>query len=185
MMTTHFDDELQKMLDGTVAHLEEELASLRSNRPSVELVERMPVMLYDQPMTIRQLGSLSIEPPRTVLVSLWDQNAVGPVVKAIQEAQVGLSVTNDGNTVRATMAELTSERREELAKTVKKTAEAARISIRNHRDEVMKKVKGAKEAKEITEDDEFSIRDALQKKVDAANKRVDELTERKLTSIAE
>lgn len=185
MIATHFDDELQKMLDGTVQHLADELASLRSNRPSVELVERITVNYYDQAMSIRQLGSLSIEPPRTVLIGLWDQNAVAPVVKAIQDAQVGLSVTNDGNTVRATMAELTSERREELAKTVKKTAEAARISIRTHRDDVMKKVRAAKDAKELTEDDEFSLKDALQKKVDAANKRVDELTDKKLASIAE
>lgn len=184
MITTHFDDELGKALDATVARLGEELASLRSNRPSVELVERIHAQYFDQPMAINTLGTLSIEPPRTVRITLWDQNAVAPVVKAIQDAQVGLSVSNDGLTVRATMAELTAERREELARTVKKTAEAARISIRTHRDDVMKKVKAAKEAKEITEDDEFSLKDALQKRVEAANRKVDELVDAKLAGIA-
>lgn len=184
-MTNDFDKHLQAELDGAVAHLSDELAALRSSRPSVDLVERIPVTYYDQPMTVRQLGSLSIEPPRTVLITLWDQNAVSPVVKAVQDAQVGLSVSNDGLTVRATMAALTSERRDELAKTVRKTAEAARISIRGHRDDAMKKVRAAKDAKEITEDDEFSIKDALQKIVDGANKRVDELVDAKLAGIAE
>lgn len=185
MITTHFDDELKKNLDATVAHLAEELSSLRSNRPSVDLVERISLSYFDQPMTVRQLGSLSIEPPRTVLVTLWDQNAVAPVVKAIQDAQVGLSVTNDGMTVRATMGTLTAERREELAKTIKKASEGARIAVRNGRDDMMKKVKSAKEAKEITEDDEASLKKDLQKVVDNANKQIDDLTEAKLTSIAE
>jgi ribosome recycling factor len=183
-MNPTFDTDLQSGLDSVIAHLAEELSSMRSNRPSVDLVERISLVYYDQPMNIRQLGSLSIEPPRTVLITVWDQNAVAPVVKAIQDAQVGLSVSNDGLTIRASMAELTSERREELAKSIKKTSEGTRITIRNERDDTMKKIKAAKEAKEITEDDERTIKDKVQKVVDAANKRVDELTEQKLTSIA-
>lgn len=185
MITTHYDDELKAKLDATVEHLNQELTGMRSNRPSVDLVERISVEYFGSPMTVRQLGSLSIEPPRTVLVTLWDQNAVAPVVKAIQDAQVGLSVTNDGMTVRATMGTLTTERREELAKTIKKASEGARISVRNERDDSMKKVKAAKDAKEITEDDETSLKKDLQKVVDAANKRIDELTDAKLAGIAE
>jgi ribosome recycling factor len=180
-----FDTQLQTELDDTINHLGEELAALRSNRPSVELVEKITVMHYGQPMTVRQLGSLAIEAPRTVLITLWDQTAVAPVVKAIQDAQVGLSVTNDGMTVRATMAVLTSERREELTRTVKKTGEASRIAIRNQRDDVMKKVRAAKDAKELTEDDEFSLKERLQGIVERANRRVDELVDQKLAAIAE
>jgi len=180
-----FEKTLAAELDLTVAHLGDELAALRSSRPSVELVERIGVQLYDQPMTVQQLGSLSIEAPRTVLITLWDQNAVAPVVKAIQDAQVGLSVSNDGMTIRASMAALTSERREELARTIKKTAEGSRIAIRNQRDDVMKKVRAAKDAKEITEDDEFSLKERLQATVERANKRVDELVDKKLAGIAE
>lgn len=180
-----FEKNLQTELDATLAHLAEEMSALRSSRPSVELVEKMTVMHYGQPMTIQQLGSLSIEAPRTVNVTLWDQTAVQPVVKAIQDAQVGLSVTNDGMTVRATMAALTGERREELTKTVKKTAEATRIAIRNHRNDAIKKVTAAETAKEITKDDTRSIEEKLQGIVDKANKRVDELVEQKLAAIAE
>ncbi len=184
-MINDYDKNLQSELDATVSHLAEELAALRSSRPSVDLVERISLMYYDQPMTVRQLGSLSIEPPRTVLITLWDQNAVSPVVKAIQDAQVGLSVSNDGLTIRASMAALTSERREELAKTVKKTSEGSRITVRNQRDDYMKKIRAAKDAKELTEDDEFSIKKALEAIVDRANKRIEELTEQKLAAISE
>ena len=185
MITTHFDDELKAELDATVARHTEELAAMRSNRPSVDLVERISLEYYGQPMTIRQLGSLGIEPPRTVLVTVWDQNAVAPVVKAIQDAQVGLSVSNDGMTIRATMGTLTAERREELAKTIKKALESARISVRNHRDEVMKRIKAAHDAKEITEDDVASIKKAVEAVVADANKRLEDLTDAKLASIAE
>ncbi len=184
-MNNEFAKNLQESLDATLAHLAEEMSALRSSRASVELVEKISLLHYGQPMTIQQLGSLSIEAPRTVVITLWDQTAVAPVVKAIQDAQVGLSVANDGLTIRASMAALTSERREELTKTVKKTAEGTRISIRNERDDAMKKVRAAKDAKEITEDDVASIKNDLQKHVDAANKRVDELVDGKLASIAE
>jgi ribosome recycling factor len=184
-MTNDYDKHLQSELDITVERLKQDLAALRSSRASVELVEKISLIHYGQPMTIQQLGSLAIEAPRTVVITLWDQTAVAPVVKAIQDAQVGLSVTNDGMTVRASMAALTSERRDELTKTVKKTAEASRIAIRNQRDDSMKKVRAAKDAKEITEDDERSIKDALQGIVDRANKKVDALVDAKLESIAE
>jgi ribosome recycling factor len=184
-MNPDFTSDLKTELETTVAHLKEELGALRSSRPSVELVERITVMHYGQPMTVRQLGSLSIEAPRTVLVTLWDQTAVSSVVKAIQDAQVGLSVTNDGLTIRASMAALTSERRDELTKTIKKVGEASRIAVRNQRDDAMKKLRTVKDAKEVTQDDEFRIKDQLQGLVDKANKQLDEIVDAKLEAIQE
>ncbi len=172
-------------LTAAVNHLKTELAGIRSNRPSIEIVENITAIYYDQPMAINQLGSLSIQPPRTILINLWDKEAVAPVMSAIQNANVGLSLSNEGNTIRATVTALSGERREELARLVKKHAESTRITIRTHRDDVMKALKTGKEKKELTEDQEFTFREAAQKRVEKANAEVETLVENKLASISE
>src|SRR5258708_4019122 len=145
MPDTPYIKHLDTQLTNAVGHLKTELAGIRSNRPSIELVQNITAVYYDQPMPINQLGSLSILPPRTILINLWDKEAVAPVMGAIQNAGAGLSISNDGNTIRATVTALSGERRDELARLVKKNAEAARISVRNHRDETMKALKASKE----------------------------------------
>ena len=160
-MTDHIAA-LEGHLTNTVSHFKEELSAIRGNRPSLELVENIRLTYYDQPMTIKQLGSLSIEPPRNILITVWDQAAVTTVMKAIQDAQVGLSTSNEGTTIRASMSALTAERKEELTKMVKKMAEGTRITIRNQRDDAMKGIRAAKEDKEISEDQEYSLKDRVQ-----------------------
>jgi ribosome recycling factor len=132
-ISEQFLKDLETALAGVVGKFKQELGQLRGNRPSPEMVQDLRVNVYDQNLTIRELGSLSILPPRTIQISLWDAAAVGAVAKAIEAAHLGLSITNDGNNIRATLSSLGDERREEMAKLVKKTAEAARIQIRGKR----------------------------------------------------
>src|SRR6266481_4268749 len=98
--------ELESNLRIVVGKLTEELRSVRSNRPSVDILETVTVMYYDQPTPINQLGSISIQPPRDILISIWDKAAVGPVMKGIEDAKIGLRATNDGNTVRVYLPSL-------------------------------------------------------------------------------
>ena len=177
--------ELESALKVVGDKLHEELRAIRGNRPSVDLLADIKVNYYDQWMTIKQLGSLSVLPPRSVQVGIWDKNAVGAVVKAIENAKVGLSVTNDDNNVIATLSPLGNERREELTKLVKKTSEGYRIQIRAKRDEAIKKLKEAETAKQAGEDEVFKTKEKIQKAVDEANKKVEELVENKLKELAE
>lgn len=176
---------LEAALAGVTAKLKQDLGQVRSNRPSAELVQDIRVNIYDQNLTLRELGSLSVLPPRTLQISVWDKNAVGAVAKAIEAAHLGLSVTNDGNNIRATLSPLGDERREEMAKLVKKTAEAARIQIRSRRDEAMKHLKDAENKKEITEDDAFKGKEKMQKAIEKANGEVESLAEDKLKELGE
>ena len=176
-----FEAELKFLAD----KLGEDLKMIRSNRPSVELVEGIRVNIYDQNMTIQQLGSITLQPPRDVIISVWDKNAVGAVAKAIEDAKIGLSVSHDGNNIRASLPILTDERKAELSKLVKKTVEEARIQVRTRRDEVMKKVKATKDSKEINEDQEFKLKEKLQKTVDDANGNIEKSLEAKLREISE
>lgn len=185
MTSEAYVKELEAALAKVTEKLREELSAIRGARPSVELVENIKVSYYEQLLPIKQLGSLSIVPPRGVQVAVWDKSAVGAVVKAIEAAQIGLTVSNDGSMVRATLSPLGDERRGELTKLVKKTVEGARIQLRHHRDEAIKKVKGAEEKGELNEDDVFKAKEKIQKAVDDANEEAEKMLEGKLKELSE
>ncbi len=176
--------EFEAALKTAVFKLNEDLKMIRSNRPSVEIIENIRVNIYEQNMTIQQLGSISIQPPRDILISVWDRAAVGAVSKAIEEAKIGLSVSTDGNVIRASLPVLTDERKAELSKLVKKTIEEARIRVRGERDEVMKKIKKAEDDKELSEDVAFKAKEKAQKLVEEENKKIEGMMEGKIREIS-
>jgi len=180
-----FIKELEGALNAAVQKLHEELGGVRSNRPSVGLVENIMVECYGQAMPVKQVGSLGVRPPRDIEITVWDQSIVATVAKAIQDAKVGLSVSNDGNIVHATLPSMTDERRAEFSKLVKRMAEEARIKIRAHRDDVIKKIKAAEADKKLDEDAAFRGKEKVQKIVDETNKKVETMLEGKLKELAE
>jgi ribosome recycling factor len=186
-MTTSesFLKDLDAALAGVVGKLKQDVGAIRGNRPSPDMLQDLKINVYDQTLTIRELWSLSVLPPRTIQITLWDKDAVAAVTKAIEEAHMGLSVNNDGLNIRATLSPLGDERREEMSKLVKKTAEAARIQIRGKREDTMKRLKDAEARKEATEDDVFKTREKIQKAVDKANKDVEAMVEGKLAELGE
>ncbi len=180
----HLKD-LETALRAIVGKLGEELRAVRGNRPSADLVADIKVNLYDEELTIKQLGSLSVMPPRGIQINVWDKNAVGAVAKAIENAKIGLSVSNDGNNVLATLSPLGDERREELARLVKKTAEGHRIQVRAKRDEAIKKLREGESEKKITEDEAFKSKEKMQKLVDETNKQIEAAVDGKLKELKE
>lgn len=177
--------ELDGNLKSVLNRLKDELKGLRSNRPSVELIEDLKVNYFDSWMNVKQLGSISINPPREVRISVWDKGAVAPVMKAVEDAQAGFTVSNEGNTIRAMLSPLSAERREELGRLVKKTAEAARIEVRSVRDEIMKKMRAAEDRKEITEDQSFSGKEKVQKRVNDTNAEIEKMQNEKIAELGE
>lgn len=177
--------DLEVALAGTTAKLKQDFAQVRGNRPSPDMVQDIRINLYDQQLTIRELGSLNVLPPRTIQITVWDPGAVGAVMKAIDDAHLGLSTNSDGNTVRATLSPLGDERRDEMSKLVKKMAEAVRIQIRARRDDAMKRLKDSENKKEVTEDDVFKGKEKIQKATDKANGEVESMVDAKLGELGE
>jgi ribosome recycling factor len=175
--------DLETALAGVTAKLKQDFGQIRGNRPSPDMIQDIRINLYDQQLTIRELGSLSVLPPRTIQITVWDSGAVGAVMKAIDDAHLGLSTNSDGNTVRATLSPLGDERRDEMTKLIKKTAEAARIQIRARREDAVKRLKDAENKKEITEDDSFKGKEKIQKATDRANGEVETMTDGKLEEL--
>lgn len=185
MPSEQFIKDTETALASLVQKLKQDLGQIRGNRPSADMIQDIKVSLYDQVLSVRELGSLSVLPPRTIQVTVWDKAAVGAVTKAIEGAHLGLSVTNDGNNIRATLSPLGDERREEISKLVRKTVEAARIQVRGRRDEAMKRLKDAEAKKEITEDDSFKAKEKIQKAVEKANKDIETMMEGKLAELGD
>jgi ribosome recycling factor len=180
----HFK-ELETALSGIVQKLKQELSAIRGNRPSADMLQELRVNIYDQSLTIRELGSLSVIPPRTIQVTLWDIAAVSAVLKAINDAHLGLTASNDGLMIRASLSQLGNERRDELMKLVKKTAEASRIQVRARRDDAMKRMKDSEAKKEMGEDEAFRMKEKMQKLVEKTNADLEFLTDAKLGELGE
>jgi len=106
-------------------------------------------------------------------------------MKAIDDAHLGLSTNNDGNTIRATLSPLGDERRDEMTKLVKKISEATRIQIRARREDAVKRLKDSEARKEITEDDAFNGKEKIQKATDKANGEVEVMVNGKLEELGE
>jgi ribosome recycling factor len=180
-------DEILKKLEENLKDVEKnfakEIAGLRSNRVSPELVENIKVNVYNQILTIKQLAAISIKSPKTLQLTFWDKNAIAPAAKAIEEANIGFSPVIDGLNVYLNLPELTNERRQEFIKLAKKITEETKIKIRNKRDEEIKKIKNLFEDKKISEDDMFKSKEKIQKIIDEINKNIDLILENKIKEI--
>ena len=185
MNPEHYLKELESLLHGAVQRLKEDMQNIRSSRPSVELLENVKVNYYEEWLTVKQMGSLGVQPPREITITVWDKGAVPTVMKAIEAAKIGYTVTNDDNVIRATLPPLTNERREEFSKVVKKATEQTRIQVRARRDEVNKRLKAAEDAKELSEDQLFKLKERVQKAVDETNKQIEGMLDGKIKELAE
>lgn len=171
--------EFQNQINALLNSFREEIFILRTNRPSPKIIENIYVNYMEQNMQLKQLGSITIEMPRDIIITLWDKSLIPVVTRAIETANLGLSVSALENMVRAKLPELTVERRDEIIKLVKSTAEETRIKMRRQRDDVNKFLSA-----EIDEDLKFKMKDDLQKRVDEFNDNMDRLIEDKIKDLS-
>lgn len=176
-----FEGGAKPALDG----LKAELSGIRTNRPHPGLIEDIKVDYMGQSLMIKQLGSISIIPPREINVSVWDAAALPSVVKAIETSGRGLTANVSGNLIRINLPTMTDERRAELSKLVKSTVEQVKIKIRSLREDANKRVEAAFKAKTLSEDQKFKTKEQIQKSVDKINAEIENLLVGKLKEISE
>lgn len=162
-----------------VRWLEGEFASIRTGRATPILLDSVLVESYGTRVPIQQVGSVSVEDARTLRISVWDQTAIKATEKAITEADLGVSVVADGSGIRVIFPELTSERRVQLLKIAKAKLEESRVSLRGARDEAIKIIDALEKSGEMSQDQKFSTKEDLQKKVDGFNGTLSNLLELK------
>lgn len=159
--------------------LQKEYSGIRTGQASPMLLDAVKVESYGSFMPINQVGSINIEDARTLRISVWDKSAVSAIEKAIREADLGISTVSDSDGVRVIFPELTSERRVQLMKLAKARLEDARISVRGVRDEIMKSLDKQQKDGDISEDERFSQKEKVQAQVDATNRTLEALFDKK------
>jgi len=159
--------------------LAREFGGVRTGRANAALLDGLRVDAYGALTPINQMASVSVPDPKTIVIQPWDASQLKEIERAILKSDLGLTPSNDGKVIRLTMPSLTEERRKQLAKTVGKFAEDARVAIRNVRREANDKLKHLAKDKKVSEDEERRGHDAIQKSTDRFIAKVDELTKKK------
>jgi ribosome recycling factor len=162
-----------------------ELATVRTGRASPHLLDRIMVDYYGAQTPLKQLANVATSDARLLTVTPFDKSSIGTIEKSIQESDIGLTPSNDGNVIRLQVPELTEERRREMVKVVHGVAEEGRIAIRNIRRDVMQDLRELKKDGEAGEDDERRAEAALQKQTDDAIAEIDVLLKGKEEEILE
>ena len=175
-------DDLKRRMDGAMANLRTEFASLRTGRASASMLEPVMVDAYGAMTPINQVGTVNVPEPRMVTVNVWDKSMVGKVEKAIRESGLGINPQLNGTIIMLPIPELNEERRRELGKVAGQYAESARVSIRNVRRDGMDQIKKGK-ADGMSEDDQKLWEDEVQDLTDFMIKAVDEALETKQAEI--
>lgn len=173
----------QKTID-TENWLRKEYSSVRTGRATPAILDNVLVDSYGSKMAVNQIASMSVEDPKTLRVTPWDTTQIKAIETAVQNANLGLSVNVDDKGLRVIFPELTSERRETLLKLTKQKLEDARISLRQEREDVWEDIQEKEKKGEMTEDDKFRYKEEMQKIIDEANKKLEEVAERKEREIS-
>ncbi|TNF19930.1 MAG: ribosome recycling factor [Rhodobacteraceae bacterium] len=171
-------DDLERRMDGAMANLRTEFASLRTGRASASMLEPVMVDAYGQQTPINQVGTVNVPEPRMVTINVWDRSLVSKVEKAIRESGLGINPQLNGTIIMLPIPELNEERRRDLTKVAGQYAESARVAVRNIRRDGMEQIKKAK-ADGMSEDDQKFWEAAVQDLTDSYVKRVDEALETK------
>jgi ribosome recycling factor len=175
-------DDLKRRMDGAMANLKTEFASLRTGRASASMLEPVMVDAYGSMTPINQVGTVNVPEPRMVTINVWDKGLVGKVEKAIRESGLGINPQLNGTIIMLPIPELNEERRRELTKVAGQYAEHARVSIRNVRRDGMDQIKKAK-ADGMSEDDQKFWETEVQELTDKMIKAVDAALETKQAEI--
>lgn len=162
-----------------------EFGGLRTGRATPTLLDGVQVESYGARVPLRQVGSIGVEDPRTLRVTLWDRSQTKAVETALAAANLGVSVSADATALRIIFPELTSEKRQILMKLARDKVEEARISLRQERERVWNEIQAEEKAGTLSEDEKFRLKDELQKIMDEANERLASAGERKQGEISQ
>jgi len=175
----------EERMKKSVATLEDEFNSMRTGRASAGLFERIKVNYYGQSTPLNQAATISVPEARLVVIQPWDKSLLNEIEKAIQKSELSVNPNNDGKVIRIQIPPLTEERRKDLVKFAKNTAEQAKVAIRNIRrdanDDLKKKMKNS----DISEDEEKRGIEDIQKLTDTYIENVGSLLEEKEKEIME
>lgn len=159
-------DDARDRMGKSVQATQHDFGSVRTGRANPALLDRVTVDYYGAQTPLKQLSTISAPEARLLTVQPYDKSAIKAIEKAINESDIGLNPSNDGNVVRLVLPELTEERRKDLVKVVRGIAEEGRVKIRNVRRDCMHQLREIRDAGEAGADEEHRAETELQKLTD-------------------
>jgi len=171
--------DLKRRMDQAVATFQASLASTRTGRASVHMLDQVKVDYYGTPTPISQLAQVSTPEPQLILISPWDPSVVKDMEKALRISDLGLNPQTDGKVIRVPIPPMTEERRREVVKHLNRVLEEHRTAIRNVRRDGNDALKKLAKEKKISEDDEKRALEEVQKMTDEEIRRMEELSRKK------
>jgi ribosome recycling factor len=178
-MLNEIKKDAQTRMAKSVEAFRHDLTKLRTGRATTALVDHLKVNYYGSDMPLTQVASVVVTDARSLTITPWEKQMVGPVEKAILASDLGLNPNTAGTVIRINIPALTEERRRDLTKVVHANAEDAKVAIRNIRRDANHQVKELLKDKQITEDEAGRNETEIQKITDAAIKDVDEVVKAK------
>lgn len=174
-----YEDKMEKSIDS----LASEYTTIRAGRANPHVLDKITVDYYGTPSNLQTVANISVSEARTLVIQPWEASLIKEIEKAILTSDLGLTPNNDGKSIRLTFPELTQERRKELVKDVKKKGENAKVAVRNIRRDANDAIKKQQKANEISEDEQKSLEEKIQKMTDSHIKTIDDMVESKSKEI--
>jgi ribosome recycling factor len=184
-MVNEIINDMKRDMVKSVESMKQSLMKVRTGRASIGILDGIMVDYYGSPTPLNQLATLAVPEPRLITIQPWDKGALVSIEKAILKSELGLTPNNDGKVIRVPIPPLNEERRRDLVKMVKKSAEDFRIEIRNHRRDANAMLKDLEKEKEINKDDLKSSQDKVQDLTDGYIKQIDDVLAAKEKEIME
>lgn len=178
-------EKYESKIGKALEHLKVELLTVRAGRANPQILNKIVVDYYGTPTPLNQMANITVPDARTLMISLWDTSMLKEVSKAISASDIGINPSDDGKNIRLMFPQLTEERRKELCKQIKKTAEDTKVVLRNERRDILEAVKKLKKDNAVTEDEVASIEKEVQKILDRAIENAEKLYKDKEAEILE
>lgn len=174
----NFSD-LKTKIGGLEEWLQKEFATIRTGRATPLILDSIMVEAYGSKMAIKELANIVVEDARSLRIEPWDATIGKQIEKAITTSNLGLSIAPFEKGLRVIFPELTSERREQFAKVVRQKLEEARVTLRGLRDKTWNEIQEKEKQGGMGEDDKFRLKDEMQRYIDEANKKLEEMAVKK------
>ena len=178
-----FETLLKSHMEQPIKHYDKDLASIRTGRASIALLEHLKVEAYGQVMNLKEMATLGAPDARLLTIQPWDKSTLAEIEKAVMNSDLGASPINDGNLIRIQLPQMSTSRRDELLKLLSKKTEECKISIRNVRKDFHNEVRDADKKHIISEDFAKRLADNLQKVTDLYIEKTDQIHNKKAAEI--
>jgi len=181
-------DVIQKIeprMKKTIEAFQHEIAAIRTGKATTALLDRVKVEAYGSQMPLKQVGNVGVLDAHTLQVQIWDKSMVGAAERAIRDANLGLNPAADGQSIRVSIPPLTEERRKEYVKLTKKFGEDSKVSLRNHRRDLIHEIDKLEKEKLISEDDKTHGKKEADDLVHKYEKKIVEMIAQKEKEIME